>query len=47
MNEGKSRVRGSEEIPNANEESIRLLSGLWLMRKPQRNPSHLLKHEGN
>ena len=28
VNEGKSRVRGSEEIPNVNEESIRFLSGL-------------------
>ena len=28
VNEGKSRVRGSEEIPNANEGLIRFLSGL-------------------
>ena len=28
VNEGKSIVRGSEEIPNVNEESIRFLSGL-------------------
>ena len=28
VNEGKSRVKGSEEIPNVNEESIRFLRGL-------------------
>jgi len=28
VNEDKSIVRGSEEIPNVNEESIRFLSGL-------------------
>ena len=28
VNESKSRMRGSEEIPSVNEESIRLLSGL-------------------
>ena len=33
MNEDKSIVRGSEEIPNVNEESIRFLSGLWLVKR--------------
>ncbi len=47
VNEGKSRVKGSEEIPNVNEESIRFLSGLWLMKRKPQYTSHQLAHSFN